>query len=412
MEQPYQVFAGLDWATETHELWATDGNGDVLGRREVTHTGEGLREMADWLIGLAGGQAAAVAVAIETPHGPIVDTLLDRGAHVFAINPKQLDRFRDRFSPSGAKDDRRDAQVLSSAVRTDRVALRQLALGDPGTVQLREASRQDAELQEDFQRLANRLRDLLLRIWPEILKLVPSANEPWLWTLLELAPTPTVARGLRPADVRRLLREHGIRRVSAEEVLGVVRRPSVYLAPGVVEGVAPRVADLIEQLRVLHAQRRKSEGRLKAALQALADDTTEKDREHRDVEILQSLPGIGTRIAATMLAEAAQPLRERDYHALRVLGGIAPVTRRSGKACSVHFRWACQRRVRFALRCWGMGVIQRDLRSRMHYDELRRAGHAHERALRGVIDRLLPVLMAMLRDGTLYDAGRRARSVA
>jgi len=48
-------------------------------------------------------------VAIEVPHGPVVDALIDRGFVVYAINPKQLDRLRDRFSVAGAKDDRRDA---------------------------------------------------------------------------------------------------------------------------------------------------------------------------------------------------------------------------------------------------------------------------------------------------------------
>ena len=33
------------------------------------------------------------------------------------LNPKQLDRFRDRFSPAGAKDDRRDARTLGDALR-------------------------------------------------------------------------------------------------------------------------------------------------------------------------------------------------------------------------------------------------------------------------------------------------------
>lgn len=413
MDHVYRRFVGIDWANSAHEVWATDADGQCLGERQVPHGGRSLIELADWLVALAGGEATAVAVAIETPHGPIVDTLLDRGCHVFAINPKQLDRFRDRFSPSGAKDDRRDSRVLASAVRTDRAALRHLAVGDPLTVQLREVSRQDTELQEDFQRLANRLRDLLLRTWPELLTLVPAANEPWLWTLLELAPTPTAAQPLRPAEIRAVLRHHQIRRVSAEEVLAVLRVPSVYLAPGVREGVAPRIADLIEQLRVLQAQRRRAEGRLKAALHALANDTpTEKRREHPDVTILQSLPGIGIRIAAMMLAEAAQPLRDRDYHALRVLAGIAPVTKRSGKTAVVRFRYACHHRLRFALRCWAMAAIKLDARSRAHYDDLRAAGHRHERALRGVLDRLLPMLTAMLRDATLYDANRRTRSAA
>jgi hypothetical protein len=102
MEHAYRVFVGIDWAETAHEVWVTDGHGNLVAHRQVPHKGEALTAMADWLIELAGGQADAVAVAIETPHGPVVDTLLDREAHVFSINPKQLDRFRDRFSPGGA----------------------------------------------------------------------------------------------------------------------------------------------------------------------------------------------------------------------------------------------------------------------------------------------------------------------
>ncbi len=39
-----------------------------------------------------------IHIAIEEPHGPVVETLLERGIHVYAINPKQLDRFRDRYT--------------------------------------------------------------------------------------------------------------------------------------------------------------------------------------------------------------------------------------------------------------------------------------------------------------------------
>jgi len=386
MGDTYRVFVGIDWADEAHQVCATDEDGRTIGERQVPHSGLELHGMVEWLVGLATGQADAVAVAIEVPHGPIVDTLLDRGCHVFSINPRQLDRFRDRFSPSGAKDDRRDAEAMSSAVRTDRDALRRLHLADPLTLQLREAARQDAELQEDFQRLANRLRDLLVRVWPELLRLVPAANEPWLWTLLRLAPTPLKSERLPRSRVKRLLETHHIRRLTADGVVAVLRTPSVCLAPGVREGVAPRITGLLRQIELVYGQRKEAGRRLEGILHAVAKDTpTENVREHQDVAILQSRPGIGTRIAATMLAEAAQALRERDYHALRVLGGVAPVTRRSGKLRIVQMRYACNGRLRFALRCWGMSAIYHDARSRLHYDHLRNDGHNHDRALRGVL---------------------------
>jgi hypothetical protein len=59
--------------------------------------------MAEWLIATTGADPARIAVAIEMPHGPVVETLLERGFAVHAINPKQLDRFRDRFSVDGQR---------------------------------------------------------------------------------------------------------------------------------------------------------------------------------------------------------------------------------------------------------------------------------------------------------------------
>src|SRR5499427_7193302 len=71
------------------------------------HDGAALQAFTEWLTLLTGGEPARVAVGLEVPRGAVVDTLLERGFHVFALNPKQLDRFRDRYTVAGAKDDRR-----------------------------------------------------------------------------------------------------------------------------------------------------------------------------------------------------------------------------------------------------------------------------------------------------------------
>lgn len=129
--------------------------------------------------------------------------------------------------------------------------------------------------------------------------------------------------------------------------------------------------------------------------------------KHRDVTLLLSLPGVGRVIAATMLAEASQPLADRDYHALRACGGTAPVTRQSGKNRFVLMRRACNCRVRHALYHWARVSTQVDPRSREQYQRLRQSGHTHGRALRGVTDRLLGVLVAILKTGLPYDPALR-----
>ncbi len=81
-----------------------------------------------------------------------METLLDRGFAVSSINPKQVDRFRDRFTVAGAKDDTRDALVLASSLRTDRRSFRLVEIDSPEIIRLRELSRFEDELKVELRR--------------------------------------------------------------------------------------------------------------------------------------------------------------------------------------------------------------------------------------------------------------------
>ncbi|SFE12420.1 IS110 family transposase [Roseivivax sediminis] len=102
---------------------------------------------------------------------PVVETLIERGFTVHAINPKQMDRFRDRFTLAGAKDDSRDAGVMASAMRTDPRCFRPLAAADPVVIELREWSRIAEGLGAERNRLTNRMREQLWRYFPALLEL-------------------------------------------------------------------------------------------------------------------------------------------------------------------------------------------------------------------------------------------------
>jgi len=398
----YRFYVGLDWATEAHRVVVQDAERQGVAERTVPHEGGALEAFAAWLSELAAGVPRDVAVALESPRGAVVDILLANGFHVFALNPKQLDRFRDRYTVAGAKDDRRDATVLATALATDQPAFRRLAPEHPLVIELRELSRLEDELQQELQRLTNRLREQLHRYFPQLLQLVPAANEPWLWALLERAPTPSAAQHLSRAALRTLLTRHRIRRVDADAVRALLQHPALPVAPGTVQAAQRHLAVLLPRLRLAHQQRAECATLIEDVLERLGEQ-----QEHRDVPILRSLPGVGRVVAATMLAEASRLLAARDYHGLRTHTGVAPGTKQSGKHCVVIRRSACNRRLRDAAHYWGQSVVRHDPRSRAHYDRLRARGHSHGRALRGVVDRLLRVLIAMLTTQTLYDSNRR-----
>jgi transposase len=405
----FKYYVGIDWASDSYQLCVVDEDGAVLGEKQVEHSGNGIRQCIDWLLALAGGDASSVAVAIEVPRGAMVESLMENNLTVFAINPKQLDRFRDRHTVAGAKDDERDAFVMADSLRTDRPRFHRIELDEPAIVRLRELSRMEQELQTESNRLANQLWEQLRRYYPQTLSLSPGADEPWLWDLVELAPLP----GAQPrlAKVKEILRKHRIRRVTAEQVLEQLRQPPLRLAPGAAEAASEHVQMLLPRLHLLQQQRKAVAQRIERVLEDLSARPPEcEGREHHDAKILLSLPGIGRVNAATMLAEASQPLGERDYQALRSYAGIAPVTKRSGKKHVVVMRYACHQRLRNALYHWARTSMQKDPRARQHYAELRQRGHSHGRALRGLADRNLAMLIAMLKSGSLYDPARRGNA--
>lgn len=408
----FKWYLGVDWGSERHAWCLIDAAGQVRDERLVAHDASAIGDALSQLRSTIATEVSAVAVGIEVGHGVLVDTLLDYGFAVFAINPKQLDRFRDRFTSGGAKDDRRDARTLADALRTDARAFRAIHGDDPALLPLRELSRMLEELQIEQARLVNRLREQLFRIDAPWLAVSPTANDPWLWTLLRDAAHPTTWSRLSRRRIAAALHDHRIRRVTVDDVIAALRTPRLHAAAGVVEAVGLRIATLIPQLLLVHQQFRATEHQIDQVLEQLAaDDDPGQPSEHRDAKILQSLPGVGRVVAATMLTEACGPLAARDYPTLRALVGIAPVTKRSGKrAWLVHMRYACKGRLREAVYHWARTSIQHDAIARAYYQQLRDRGHNHARALRSVGDRWLRILIAMLQNRTLYDATKLTRS--
>jgi len=396
---------GVDWGSETHVVCVLDRDRRRLAECSYPHSGAGLTALADDLIALAPTEPGRIGVALEIPRGAIVDTLLERGLHVFSLNPKKLDRFRDRHTVAGAKDDRRDAFVLADSLRTDRPVFRRVQADHPRVIELRELARVDDDLGQDLRRLSNRLRAQLHRFFPQALTLCPAADDPWFWALLERVPTPVHAQRLSAKTVAAVLKVYRLRRLTVETIREALQSPPVHVAPGTVEAASAHIALLLPRLRLLHDQRLKIARQIETLLEELGQEDV--PGEHRDVTILRSLPGVGRVVAATVLVEAARPLAERDYQTLRAQGGIAPVTRQSGKKISVSMRYGCNSRLRNAFYHWARTSVQSDPHCRAHYDRLRHHGHGHARALRGVADRSLAVLVAMLRTRTLYDADRR-----
>ncbi len=287
--------SGCVIASENHHVFLTDGAGRKIGENIFKHSGEGLAEMAAWLLTASGAASSSqISVAIETPHGPVVETLIERGFMVHAINPKQVDRFRDRFTLAGAKDDSRDAEVMASALRTDPHCLRLLAALDPTVIELREWSRIASDLGAERNRLTNRMRAQFWRYYPAMLELEEDLGAEWLLDLWKLAPTPDKASRIREGTVAKLLKRNRIRRFDAAHVLGLLCKPPVQVAAGTAEAASAHIKTLIARIRLLNGQIKEAHRQLDALTAKLipAESAQTGQAKQHDVKILTSLPGV------------------------------------------------------------------------------------------------------------------------
>ncbi len=410
MQSQPNCYVGIDWGRTRHEVCVLDANLQILARRNFVHTSEHLIELAPWLLQTTGGDAQQLKVGLEVPHGPLVLALQAHDLEVFSINPLQSNRFRDRLSPAGAKDDRRDAFVIARAPATDGDAFRLAPALTEQQHLLRTLVHERDQLVKQKVKYCNQLKELLWSYFPAALMAVKDVSQKWFLQLLLKAPTPDQARRLQLGTLKKLLKQHRIRRIDAPTLQQLLRQPPLPGSKLIAPARALQVNNLVQQFRLLLQLLETCDRKIKDIIDAKQnspiedDDASATDAQYSDVEILQSVPGLGINTMAVLFSEAEPALKQRNYSALRTLSGVAPVTKRSGRKLVVCQRRAVNQLLQNALYHWTANACLHDARCKQKYKALRQRGKSHGQALRTVGDRLLNVVCAMLRSNSLYQA--------
>jgi hypothetical protein len=168
----FQTFVGIDGGSERHRVCIRDWAGELIEQRWIEHSGSSLVERLEWLRTKVGNRPAGMAISIEIPHGAIVETLVENSFAVFSINPKQLDRFRDRYSPAGPRTT--GATLGGWPIRCAQICTVFIACGStPPLLRLRQLSRLEDDLAQEQNRVNNQLREQLHRYFPSIPVLFP-----------------------------------------------------------------------------------------------------------------------------------------------------------------------------------------------------------------------------------------------
>ena len=184
-------YAGVDWASEKHDLLVADETGEAILAATFAHDERGLIAVCKALVRLQ-----VKLVAIERPDGLLIERLLDAGLRVMAIHPNQVAVARPRFRTSGGKSDRFDAFVLCELARTDNHRFRVLVPDGDQTKALRARTRAREDLVATRVALANQLRTELERYWPGAAAIFNDIDSPISLAFIKRYPSPGDARGL------------------------------------------------------------------------------------------------------------------------------------------------------------------------------------------------------------------------
>jgi transposase len=195
--------AGIDWASEKHDVLVASDAGEELLAGTFAHDEQGVVSLCAALV-----RYEVEVIAIERPDGVLVERLLDAGIRVLALHPNQVKAARDRFRASGGKSDRFDCFVLRELARTDRHHFRLLDPDSDQTKAVRALTRAREDLVGARVALANQLRAELERFWPGPVGLFSDIDSPISLAFLARYPCPQDARGLGEKRLAAFLKAH------------------------------------------------------------------------------------------------------------------------------------------------------------------------------------------------------------
>jgi transposase len=392
------LFLGDDWAEAHHDVELQDEQGRVLARRRLPEGVVGLAQLHALIADHLGedGEPGSVLVGIETDRGPWVQALIATGYLVYAINPMQVSRYRQRHATSGAKSDPGDAHVLAEIVRTDRAHHRPVSGDSEQAEVVKTLARTHQSMIWARQRQTNQLRSMLREFHPAALAAFGEelAGRDAL-AVLPLASTPTAARALSHSKIAAALRRAGRQRnidTTAVRIVEALGSDQLGLSDALtaaygasVRSILAVISTMVEQIGVLEAEVNRCFG------------------QHPDAEIITSQPGLGVVLGARVLAEFGDDKdRYADPKARRNYAGTSPVTKASGTRRVVLARFTRNKRLADALHQQAFAALTASPGARAFYDHHRARGATHHQALRTLANRLVGILDGCLRHRTTY----------
>ena len=391
---PYDLVIGLDRSDRKADLHLIDTRTGTIQKQTVATSPEALH---DWLAQLRQDHPQArVALCLEQPAANLIVFLETYSwISLYPINPITLQKFREAFVTSRAKDDGKDAQYLAELLLSHHDKLKPWQPDDSQTRQLQQLVLHRRAVVDQRTGLTNRLIALLKQYFPQALDLCGED----LWRPLATAfllkwPTLQSLKKARKESLKQFYHLQG----SRSQTLIEQRLERIDKAVPLTDEIALlqsytlRVQLLCKELQLL----------LKT-LQEFDQQIANVFQQHTDRPIFEALPGAGPVLAPRLLASMGS---ERERFAqpenLQCFSGVAPVTKQSGGKCYIHRRYCCPKFLRQSFHEYAKESILHSRWAAAYYGQQRNKGCGHHTAVRALAYKWQRIIWKCWQTRTVY----------
>jgi transposase len=397
----YTAIIGIDWADAKHDICVQATGSDTREFSRIVHKVDQIDEWAQLMYQRHGGP---IAVALELSKGPIVSALQKYDFFViYPINPTTLAKYRQAFSPSGAKDDPTDAELALDILLNHPDRFEPL---NPQSVEMRTLMtlvEQRRKIMNDRVRITNRIRNALKQYYPQVLDWFDRIDTPLFCDFVKKWSTLTQVKRARRSTLEKFFHAHNMyrkplveKRVEAIRIAQPLTNDDAVITPYRLQTLT-----LVDQLVVALN-----------ALKMYDKEIATLAAEHADFELFNTLPGAGPQLAPRLLVAFGEQ-RERFANAAEVqkYSGIAPVTERSGNKHWVHWRWQCPTFLRQTFAEWAAQTINKSYWAGLFYYQQRAKGCTHHAAVRALAFKWIRILYRCWITRTPYDEARYLKAL-
>ena len=393
-EPEWAAFAAIDWADQKHAWRLVPAGSAVHEQGQLENTPEAVDLWATSLYVRFGGRP--IAICLEQSRGPLV-YMLSKYAHLvmFPVHSTTAARYRQVFSPSGAKDDPRDAASLLDLLLHHRSQLRRW---QPDTVETRQLQRlveQRRLMVNEKTRQSNRLTACLKMYFPQILRWFDDLSTPLVGALLERWPSLQELQRAHPGTLKKFFLEHHSRshQLIQERIQSIYQAVPATGDQAVLQGEAAATQGFLTLLKTLREN-----------IAVLDQQIEQLVASHPDHALFASLPGAGP-VMVPRLIVAFGTRRERYDTAFQMqcYSGIAPVKEASGKSEWVHFRRSCPKFLRQTFHEFAFLSTRSSGWAKAYYDRQRDQEQSHPAAVRALAYKWIRIIFRCWKERKLYD---------